>query len=217
MMIERSSLVERAAQQLRVAIMTGQFNAEQRITENEAAEWLNISRGSVRSAFAALEAENLLLRKAYSSWSIQEINVSVLHETYLVRGALEELAASLLAHPDKREGKAELAGRYEYLRAAEKNGDLDARVDADLGFHKCLIDSSGNTLLCKQYTSIFSRIEWLYRWSERKWPRRINLIDWHRPILEAINANDEAAARLAVRAHNDRSFEDDARGLTLTK
>lgn len=213
MLFEKVSLTDRAISHLRNMIVAGELVAGQRLTEQEIANALQVARGTVRAAFAALETENLLVRRPYAGWSVKEINPEVLRESYQLRGALEELAVRLLAGSmdhDKRDSLTELGQR---LRSAEMSGVAEDRVKADLGFHSGIVGLCGNGLLKRQYEAISGHTEWLYRWSELNWPSRINLIEWHQPMIDAILAGDAGAAVKAAQEHTDRSLSDDERDL----
>lgn len=213
MKLEKLSLVDRAVQQLRRMIIGAELVPDQRLTEQELSDEMQVGRGTVRAALAALTAENLVVRRPYAGWAVQTVDDNVLRETYEVRGALEELSVRLLARQLNEATGAELLSSYDRLIAAEDAGAAEERLRADLAFHAGIVRMSGNDLLIRQYESISGRIEWLYRWSEKNWPRRINLIDWHKPILEAILAGDEEAAVAAVRSHTYRSLHDDMQDL----
>lgn len=213
MKLEKLSLVDRAVQQLRRMIIGAVLHPNQRLTEQELCADMEVGRGTVRAALAALTAENLVVRRPYAGWAVQAVDDNVLRETYEVRGALEELSARLLARHLDEPAKAQLLSSYEHLITSEAGGTAEERLRADLAFHAGIVRTSGNDLLIRQYESISGRTEWLYRWSEKNWPRRINLIDWHKPIFEAILAGNEEAAALAVRSHTYRSLHDDMRDL----
>jgi DNA-binding GntR family transcriptional regulator len=213
MKLEKLSLVDRAVQQLRRMIIGAALAPDQRLTEQELSDEMQVGRGTVRAALAALTAENLVVRRPYAGWTVQTVDDNVLRETYEVRGALEELSVRLLARQLDEATRAELLSSYDRLIAAEDAGAAEERLRADLAFHAGIVRMSGNDLLIRQYESISGRTEWLYRWSEKNWPRRINLIDWHKPILEAILATDEEAAAVAVRSHTYRSLHDDMQDL----
>jgi DNA-binding GntR family transcriptional regulator len=213
MKLEKFSLADRAVMSLRAMIVGGELAPGKRLIEQEISTDMQVGRGTVRSALAALEAESLVVRQPYSGWAVQGINYAVLVESYQVRGALEELSARLLADTIDSEKEARLNRAYQRLVDVEGAGGPEKRLKADLEFHALIIDECGNTLLASQYAKISGRIEWLYRWSEKNWPNRINLIEWHKPILEAISAGDSKGAAEAVRFHTERSLHDDMQDL----
>ncbi|MEO3388127.1 GntR family transcriptional regulator [Mesorhizobium sp. CAU 1741] len=213
MVLEKLSLVDRAAHRLRTMIIGATLAPGARLTEQELSDEMQIGRGTVRAALAALATEHLVVRRPYAGWSVKDIDGEVLRDNYEVRGALEELSARLLTHGLDAPKREALMAVYDNLVVAEETGDAEQRIQADLGFHAWIIKASGNRLLVRQYESLYGQIEWLYRWSEKNWPGRINLLDWHKPIVDAILANDAEGAATAVRAHTNRSLQDDIRDL----
>ncbi|TPK61492.1 GntR family transcriptional regulator [Mesorhizobium sp. B2-3-3] len=213
MALEKLSLVDRAAQQLRQMIVGATLSPGLRLTEQDLSDEMQVARGTIRAALAALAAENLVIRRPYVGWAVQAVDGEVLRESYQVRGALEELSVRLLATDLDRDKRADLVASYDRLVLAECTGEAEDRLRADLGFHAGIVRASGNKLLLRQYESISAQTEWLYRWSEKNWPRRINLVDWHKPIFEAILAQDAEAAAAAVRIHTQRSLHDDMQDL----
>lgn len=134
-----------------------------------------------------------------------------LWETYTLRGALEGLAARLAAIGYNKETESKLKAAFVRLEKAEQSEDRGERVDADLGFHRTIVDLAGHASLSRQYFGLSNKFEWLYRWSENHWPSRIDLTSWHRPIVEAILSGDPDAAEKAIRKHGESSLADDLR------
>lgn len=213
MELEKLSLVDRAAQQLREMIIGAALPPGLRLTEQDLSDKMQVARGTVRAALSAMTAENLVTRRPYSGWAVQTVDEEILRENYQVRGALEELSVRLLAERLDDDERMKLVASYERLVAAEATGGAEERLQADLGFHANIVRASGNKLLLRQYDGISGLTEWLYRWSEKNWPRRINLLDWHKPIFEAILAQDADAAVSAMRIHTQRSLHDDMQDL----
>lgn len=213
MELEKLSLADRAAQQLREMIIGATFPPGSRLTEQDLSDKMQVARGTIRAALSAVTTENLVVRRPYSGWAVQTVDEEILRENYQVRGALEELSVRLLAERLDDGERTKLVSSYERLVAAEATGGAEERLRADLGFHADIVRASGNKLLLRQYDSISGLTEWLYRWSEKNWPRRINLLEWHKPIFEAILARDGDAAANAMRIHTQRSLHDDMQDL----
>ncbi|MDR6757095.1 DNA-binding GntR family transcriptional regulator [Mycoplana sp. BE70] len=213
MELEKLSLVDRAAQQLREMIIGATLPPGSRLTEQDLSDKMQVARGTIRAALSAMATESLVVRRPYSGWAVQTVDEEVLRENYQVRGALEELSVRLLSTALEADNRADLVASYERLVVAERDGGAEERLQADLGFHAGIVRASGNKLLIRQYEGISGQTEWLYRWSEKNWPRRINLLEWHKPIFDAILARDEEAAATAVRIHTRRSLHDDMHDL----
>lgn len=209
MEIDRLSLVDRATDQLRTEIVHGRLDPGSRLVEMELAAQLGIGRGTVRAALSALEAEDLVVKQAYTGWAVRDISEKELWETYTLRCALEGLAARLVAGSLTAEIHDILHKSFDRLRKAEESGCNGDRVDADLEFHRTLVSLAGHRSLSRQYFSLSNKFEWLYRWSEKHWPRRIDLVSWHQPIIDAILSGDPLVAEQAIREHGESSLADD--------
>lgn len=210
MEIDRLSFADRAADQLRREIVHGNLAPGSRLVEMELAAQLGIGRGTVRAALSSLEAEDLVVKQAYTGWAVRDISEKELWETYTLRCALEGLAARLVAGSLTAEIQNILDQAFQRLCEAEKIGSSGERVDADLYFHRVLVGLAGHRSLSRQYFALSNKFEWLYRWSEKHWPRRIDLVSWHRPIIDAVLSGDPSAAEQAIREHCENSLADDA-------
>lgn len=211
MKIDKLSFVDRATDQLRDEIVNGRLAPGARLTEMELAEQLGTSRGTVRAALSALEAEDLILKQPYTGWAVRDISEKELWETYTLRSALEGLAARLVARSLNMEIRSALGAAFDRLRKAEESGDRGERVAADLGFHRTLVRLAGHDSLSRQYFALSNKFEWLYRWSENHWPSRIDLTSWHLPILDAVYSGNPDVAERAIREHGESSLADDLR------
>ncbi|MCP8894929.1 GntR family transcriptional regulator [Shinella daejeonensis] len=211
MKIDKLSFVDRAAAQLRNEIVHGRLLPAERLTEIVLSERLGTGRGTVRAALSILESEDLIVRQPYSGWSVRDVSEKELWETYTLRGALEGLAARLVAAAVDETIEAGITAAFERLQSAQSGKDGAERVDADLNFHRTIVNLAGHASLTRQYFGLSNKVEWLYRWSETHWPSRIDLTSWHRPIVEAILARDPFAAERAVQVHGEASLADDLR------
>jgi DNA-binding GntR family transcriptional regulator len=209
MEIERLSFADRAADQLRSEIVHGRLEPGSRLVEMDLAAQLGIGRGTVRAALSTLEAEDLVVKQAYTGWAVRDISERELRETYTLRSALEGLAVRLVARSLTSEVRDRLDKAFHRLRETEEKGSSSDRVDADLDFHRELVSLAGHRSLSRQYFGLSNKFEWLYRWSEKHWPCRIDLVSWHQPIIDAILSGDPHIAEQAIREHCENSLADD--------
>jgi len=151
----------------------------------------------------------LVVKQAYTGWAVRDISEKELRETYTLRCALEGLAVRLVAGSLTAEVRDTLDRTFQRLREAEDGGSNGDRVDADLDFHRVLVSLAGHRSLSRQYFGLSNKFEWLYRWSEKHWPSRIDLVSWHRPIVDAILTGDPHSAEQAIREHCENSLADD--------
>jgi DNA-binding GntR family transcriptional regulator len=113
------------------AIDTGTYKPGSRLVESELAERFGVSRTPIREALQRLETQSLLSRDG-RSLIVASLDHSQLSELYVVRGALEGLAARLAARHSTPEELAVLRHMLEADRALV--GDPDAMSRANHGF-----------------------------------------------------------------------------------
>jgi GntR family transcriptional regulator of vanillate catabolism len=91
------SLQETVLLQLRESIMRGEFEPGQRLAEQQIAELLGSSRTPVRAALVTLEQEGLVQANDTGGFLVRKFTVREVTDAIAVRGALEGMAARLVA------------------------------------------------------------------------------------------------------------------------
>jgi len=148
-------------------------------------------RGTVvspRSSWSLLDAD--LLR-----WQGGEPDAAFLDNLAEVRGIVEPAGARLAA---SRRDDDDLDAMRAALQAMTEAGtDAAAVVEADLAFHRVLLDAAHNELLSRMEVVIEAglRARDLMVHAGEHWPDSVPV---HRAILEAIEAGDGSAAAAAV-------------------
>lgn len=205
----RKSSVEVVVEVLRSWLIGGRLEPGARLTEMGLSADLGIGRSTVRTALLELEKDDLVVRNPYVGWSVPEITPTAIWELYTLRGALEELAARLVAQKIDDQKRKMLNDAFSMLEQAERGDPGSDRTDADLNFHRTIVQLSGHSRLIQQYNTLLHKMEWAYRWSERQSPKRINLAEWHRPILHAISSGKASVAERWIRDNYKASVDAD--------
>lgn len=212
---DRRSWADSTMLYLRDAIVRGTYAPGETLTEVALASSLNVGRGTVRTALLALEIDELVVRKPYSNWAVAPLDSVVIWEVYTMREALEGLAARIVAQRKSEVGgdsdAVALLRAFDIMEKADA-GDVDSRVSADLGFHRTLVGVTGHRLLIRRFDALAAKVELLYRWSERHWPRRRALGPGHRDLLDAVLSGIPEQAEAAVREHIELSLREDLAG-----
>jgi len=209
--INKKSLQDNATDWLRDAIVRGTFPPGATLTEQALTLQIGVGRGTVRSALFALEAQELVSRTPYSSWHVAHLDAREIEEIYTLRCAFEGLAARIVAQKRDAAGMAKIKAAFEHLAVADA-GDVDARLEADLGFHASFVQATDHRLLIRRHTQLADKMEWLYRWSELHWPRRRPLVDDHQRLFDALTREGADEAEAAVRDHIAESISADVIG-----
>lgn len=196
------SNTQRAVNELRRLIFTGELPAGSDHLESELADRLGMSRTPVREAALTLESQGLLELRARKGVRILSVSPEDMREIYDVLTELESLAAEQAA--EKNYASVDLAGLEDAItdmEAALSINDLEAWADADDRFHSELVRLGGNSRI----TTIVSMLNDQVRRARtttlymRALPSRSN--EDHRGVFEAIRRGDAAAARRIHRAH----------------
>lgn len=150
-------------------------------------------RGTVirsRSAWSLLDAD--LLR-----WQGGQPDESFFANLGEVRSIVEPAGARLAAARRDDDDLAQLRAALDQM--AQAGTDAAAVVDADLAFHRAMLDAAHNELLSRMEVVIEAglRARDAVVHSGEHWPDSVPV---HRAILEAIEARDGAAAEAAVQA-----------------
>src|ERR1700757_903041 len=95
--LHRESMAERVKQELLRRIMNGELPPGVRLVELHIARELNTSQGPVREALCELEGLELVVTEPYKGSRVREVTPQDLHEAYVVRATLENLAGQLAA------------------------------------------------------------------------------------------------------------------------
>jgi DNA-binding GntR family transcriptional regulator len=190
--------VERAVAQW---ILTGELSAGQKLTEQEVAERLGVSRGPVREALRALAEAGLLQIEPNRGAFVRKVDLKEAIEIHDVYSALEELAARSAARSPSSAQVEELKALVEAMDAAAEAEDLDRYYALNLSFHQRLVEASGNRRLLSIYSRLLNELHLFRRFGlmQRGQMQRSN--HEHRQILEKIAAGDPEGAAEAMRRH----------------
>jgi DNA-binding GntR family transcriptional regulator len=197
----RDSLPARVERAVAEWIFNGELTAGQKLTEQEIAERLGVSRGPVRDAFHALEDLGLLRTEKNRGAFVRKIDPEEALEIHDVYSALEELAARSAAGRFAASQVDQLRSLVESMDAAAEADDLDRYYALNLEFHENLVDGSGNKRLASIYSRLLNELHLFRRFGlmQRGEMERSNRE--HHQILDKIAAGDSEGAGEAMRNH----------------
>lgn len=187
--------------------------------EESLASDLGVSRGALREAVKALAAKGMLrtrprtgthvlprghwhhLDRDLLRWQQTYEPRQLLRDTGELRRAVEPEAARLAAG---RAGPGHIRVMFEALEAMEAaaaHPGLDEFVEADMAFHRALLDASGNRLLASLGRALEVALEHSFAVSSQT-PGAVEAsLPFHRAIAEAVaecRPSDASAAILAI-------------------
>ncbi len=185
------------------AIDSGIFRPGDRLVESELADRFGVSRTPIREALQRLETQSLLTRDG-RSLIVASLDHNQLADLYVVRGALEGLAARLAARHAAPEEVRVLRDMLEADRALVN--DPKALSRANRRFHKQIHLASHNRFLVQQLDLVHRSMALLATTSLAAEGRSKGTLEEHEAIVRAIEAADGDAADAALRNHISKAF-----------
>jgi DNA-binding GntR family transcriptional regulator len=202
--IQLQSLSEQAFEKLMNAIVRGEIEPGERISEAQVARQLGISRGPLREALGRLEGLKLVERKPRIGVSVIGLSEDDLDELFTVREALEgmacRLAATSLSDDEIERLRRLLAHHQESEGLRQGTGYYQGSADED--FHFRIVRASGNGRLIKGLCDDLYYQLRIYRYRSSVAPgRAVAAFQEHLQIVEALAARDPDRAEAAMRRH----------------
>jgi GntR family transcriptional regulator of vanillate catabolism len=194
--------------ELRAAILAGQYRPGERLQEIRLGESLGVSRTPVRIALQALAAEGLLEYEPNCGYSVREFDRAEILNALETRAALEGLAARFAAEGGlKLEEQTRLEQILSEGDALLANGDPSEEIRSDYArmnaaFHDAVHDASATRMVREmlRLTQLLpiSSHENLIAFEYGKIRHRH---DEHHRIFEAIIRRDGSRAEAIMREH----------------
>ncbi|SHG62308.1 GntR family transcriptional regulator [Cognatishimia maritima] len=189
-------------------IISGELSVEEPLSERGLSDMLGIGRMPIREAIRDLARDGVLEIVPVRGTFVRAITVAQIHELFDVRQALECLAAQRAAENGPTPELAEFRKALEQSRSPVEGVDIDDTYAVGMEFHVELVRASRNALLIEMYMPLRVRYRTLMRLArfyDQDWVMRG--IEDHLTILDAVEAGDGAAAREAMSAHLERSYQ----------
>jgi DNA-binding GntR family transcriptional regulator len=216
------ALIDQVHDRLLAAIADGTLASGQRLTQESVAAMLGVSRQPVSHALQVLKRRGLLIEHGRRGLQVAPIDSRRIRDLYLVREALDGMAARLAAQRVKtgEVTDAERRAAQSVLAAGCRLGPrspMARLIDADVAFHSVIHVLSGNSAIVETVAD--------------QWPhfrRSMGLVlsvsgacarywEEHAGILEAVLAGDAAAAEERARRHTARAGEETALRLEVAE
>lgn len=193
---------------LRQGILHGLLPPGLRLMEIQLAKQLGVSRTPVREALRMLELEGLVNTVPRKGAEVAAITQKDLHDVLDVRCALEELAVDLACQTITQEELNKLHELLDKFRVLTQKGDISGLAECDVEFHDIIIQSTGNNRLIQLLNNLREqmyryRLEYLKDLSTHQ-----TLLKEHLTIAKCLEQRDVAAAKLTIRDHINKQYED---------
>lgn len=128
-------------------IRDGSLKANERVTENDICEELNISRTPVREALIQLAAEGIIENQARKGFVIKEMKTEEVVELYEVIGVLDGLSAKRACSSLTEKDYCDMQFHVDAMDLAIKTGNFDMYEKHQNEFHRIYQKKCGNNSL----------------------------------------------------------------------
>ncbi len=197
----QSTVLEAVYAALRDSICEGRLTPGERLTQDDIADQLGVSRQPVGQALILLKSQGFVSETGRRGLVVASLRIETVRDIYELRGALDGLAASLAA---QRAGPELLARGTKILdegRELVERGDVAGLLKADMAFHDFLYEASKNPLIEPALTAHWHQLRRVMTGVIEQDSYRAQLWDEHAAILDAIAAGDEDRAGRLARCH----------------
>ncbi len=196
---------ERAYQQLRSAIQSGQLPPGTRLREVELAETLGLSRTPVREALSRLESEGMVVNEPNRGMMVTQLDASMVSELYVMREVLEATAAALAA---RHATDVEISLLRDIVERDLAYADDPQRLALNNRlFHETLHRCAHNRYLLKTLRSLHESMALLGRTTLSVPGRARDSYAEHSALVEALEKRDPALAEQISRRHIQQAYK----------
>jgi len=204
---QRPVLIEETYRAILEAIADGDLAPGARVTQEELAARLQVSRQPVSHALVLLKQDGFLVESGRRGLEVAPLDPAYLNALYRARAALDAEAAGLAAEavrqgaPGTKSGLAALDAAIAAQALAAKAQERPAMVAADLAFHRALNGLSGNPVIEEIATRQWGHMRRAMAAVLAEPAESGRVIEEHRAIRDAVAAGRAEAAGDAARGH----------------
>ncbi|CAM03295.1 GntR family transcriptional regulator [Saccharopolyspora erythraea NRRL 2338] len=190
-----TSKTELVTSMLREMIVTGELAAGTTLRQRDLADRLGVSPTPVREALRRLESEGLITTDAHRSATVAESAFDAKEENYLIRAALESLAAQLAAKRITSERLSAIQSVNDRIAGLAEDDRSYGSLNRD--FHFAIYQAAESPVLLS-----LMRMLWQ---SMPDGPKVVRThresAEEHQAIIDALREGDSARAGELTRAH----------------
>ncbi|MCI8329408.1 MAG: GntR family transcriptional regulator [Oscillibacter sp.] len=148
---EKATLRKEIRAYIQDQIVSGRFQAGDRIVETQLAKELHVSQAPVREAILELAAMGILEERPYSGSFVRSLTLEDIEDIYNTRAFLDEYAARQAARKITPE---QLAKLRELLQEMDEAGNPRDFVEKDMAFHAMVVEAAGSPSLSRVWESL---------------------------------------------------------------
>lgn len=199
-------LADRVYRAILDAICAGELAPGARITQDELAARLDVSRQPVLQALVLLRRQGFVQDSGRRGIVVAPFDRDFVSQLYEVRSALDGAAARGAARRGQTDARLSGPGLIVQGRAAVASGSVARMIEADMRFHLFLYDLSGNPLIAETAGLHWQHIRRVMGGYISRYRARDDIWDEHQAILDAVVAGRPDEAERLARHHADAAI-----------
>jgi len=205
--IKRETMAAQICTMMRAAILAGEFEPGEAVTEIALAERFGASRAPMREALRQLIDQGLVVSVPYTGTRIVDLSVKDINDIYSMRICLEIFTFEQVWDRRSHDFKEELLARHRNLLEAIDAQDDVRAIDAELDLHGLAYEWSGNGILASIWSGIRGRLQVYWAAHHRAHgiagPKR----DSHEEYIRLALSDDLAAMKAEIQTHMQRGLK----------
>jgi DNA-binding GntR family transcriptional regulator len=195
---------------IREAIVTGEYEPGQKLSETALSEHYEVSRTPIREALKQLEREGLVEIIPRVGTCVTKPTEQELRELFTLKEVLEGLAAGLFTEKGDLSEIAKVRQTVADMEKALQTSDNKLYVEANSIFHETILEGANSSKLSYMLNLLLNQIPYnRYVFITIGDPvRREQSLKEHKAILAAIEKGDRMEAEKTMREHVRASGEE---------
>ncbi|WP_067725904.1 GntR family transcriptional regulator [Oceanobacillus damuensis] len=198
---KRKTTKEMVYEQLKRAILNGDINHTEILTETYLANSLNTSRTPIREAVADLIKEGLLIHIQRKGFCVRKIEDHEMEQILYLRSSIEMKGVTLLAKTVSSDEIEILNSIISGQQDAIKNQDRIKYIELDQIFHRQILKFSNQNLLEGILQELYNLSLLIGHAAIMKEGRMEEVIQEHKNIVKALEKKNEYNAAELMKEH----------------
>lgn len=183
-------------------IISGELESGERLILEQLAPRFGVSLTPVREAVIRLVQDGIVVVNQDGKPAVVPLTKQYVEEVFLVRGALEGVAAELAATRLTDRELDELRALLETGTAAVEVEDVRGYGDAGHELHRRIIEAARNATLTRELKTIHTQFMYIRNYSQRQFGEHlIPAQEEHWQIFQALADRDPLAAKHIMEQH----------------
>ena len=199
--MRKKNLKEQVFDELKSRILYAKLSPGVKISDNEVARELGISRTPVREALVRLAGHGLVEELPNRGFKVRVLTIHQIEDLYVMREALEVLAVRL-AIPNLDSDKKHILGQLlkSYVPIVNTQ-DFVKHIQLDHKFHYQIVSYSNNAFLTQTFRSLQDQIRIVRHYEHLRSASYQKVYNDHQKIFDFMVRGETARAKSAMSRH----------------